>query len=320
MRDGVIKESEKGQLIEPKEEDSKNICLGCVEDIRNDECKPPTVDRSINYANLLSKLNGLCEYNFEIRLRYKLPGQDLDALVSIFDDDDVENMMFEYDLLRCMSPTPPRLRLFVFFAVAPPTPVTARSVNPDFLFGFNKEYSLNYTEPLKNPDDTDTVVSPSRNNDVDSACGLWIYSAYPLSYTRTSEYSNERESTQLRRGGTAMTVSSAARLLSSPTPFMFLRSLSISSIHISIDISMSRFHLNPKIWVFVVLALTFKPNLCERQHQVEKLIHNTLATNKGDRVKDSTRLRGECKSKLKTQNTKPTIGRTKKAAQHQTSQ
>lgn len=122
-----------------------------------------TVDRSINYANLLSKLNGLCEYNSEIRLRYKLPGQDLDALVSIFDDDDVENMMFEYDLLRRMSPTPPRLRLFVFFAVAPPTPVTARSVNPDFLFGFDKEYSLNYTEPLKNPEDTDAVVSPPGN-------------------------------------------------------------------------------------------------------------------------------------------------------------
>ncbi|KAI3777989.1 hypothetical protein L2E82_06925 [Cichorium intybus] len=62
-----------------------------------------------------------------------------------------------------MSLTPPRLCLFVFFAVAPPTPVTARSVNPDFLFGFDKEYSLNYTEPLKNPDDTDTVVSPPGN-------------------------------------------------------------------------------------------------------------------------------------------------------------
>ncbi|KAL4582402.1 hypothetical protein LXL04_006950 [Taraxacum kok-saghyz] len=122
-----------------------------------------TVDRNINFSSLLSKLNALCEYNFEIRLRYKLPGQDLDALISIFDDEDVENMMFEYDLLRRMSPTPPRLRLFVFFAVAPPTPVTARSVNPDFLFGFDKEYSHNYTAPLKSPEDTDLVVSPPGN-------------------------------------------------------------------------------------------------------------------------------------------------------------
>ncbi|KAL7605868.1 hypothetical protein Lser_V15G19887 [Lactuca serriola] len=121
------------------------------------------VDRNINFSTLLSKLNALCEYNSEIRLKYKLPGQDLDALVSIFDDEDVENMMFEYDLLRRMSLTPPRLRLFVFFAVAPPTPVTARSVNPDFLFGFDKEYSLNYSAPVKNSEDTDTVVSPPEN-------------------------------------------------------------------------------------------------------------------------------------------------------------
>ncbi|KAI3720865.1 hypothetical protein L2E82_31862 [Cichorium intybus] len=112
-----------------------------------------------------------------------------------------------------MSPTSPRLRLFVFFAVAPLTPVTARSVNPDFLFGFDKEYSLNYTKPLKNPDDTDTVVSPPGN--------VGPLDAVPV-YTRTSEYSNERESTQLRCGGAAMTVSSAAGLLSSHTPFLFL--------------------------------------------------------------------------------------------------
>ncbi|KVH92373.1 uncharacterized protein LOC112515728 [Cynara cardunculus var. scolymus] len=124
-----------------------------------------TIDRNINFSNLLAKLNALCDYYYEIRLKYKLPGQDLDALISIFDDDDVENMMFEYDLLRRISATPPRLRLFVFFQMATTTttPVASRSVNPDFLFGFDKEYSLNYTTVVKNPEDKDTVVSPPEN-------------------------------------------------------------------------------------------------------------------------------------------------------------
>lgn len=101
-----------------------------------------TVDRTINFTLLISKLNVLCEYNSEIRLKYKLPGHDLDALISVFDDDDVENMLIEYDHLRCISVTPPRLRVFIFFPVTVTTPVTAKSVNPDFLFGFDKEYSV----------------------------------------------------------------------------------------------------------------------------------------------------------------------------------
>ncbi|KAI3785196.1 hypothetical protein L1987_44310 [Smallanthus sonchifolius] len=122
-----------------------------------------TVDRSINFSNLLSKLNALCEYNFEIQLKYKLPGQDLDALVSVFDDEDVENMLFEYDLLRRISATPIRLRLFVFFPAAVSTPVTARSVNPDFLFGFDKEYPVNIASAVNNYEITETVVSPPGN-------------------------------------------------------------------------------------------------------------------------------------------------------------
>ncbi|KAI3669706.1 hypothetical protein L6452_41054 [Arctium lappa] len=123
-----------------------------------------TIDRNINFSNLLSKLNALCDYNYEIRLKYKLPGQDLDVLVSVFDDDDVENMMFEYDLLRRVSAAPPRLRLFVFFQTATtPPPVAAKSVNPDFLFGFDKEYSLNYTEIVKNTEDNDAVAPPPEN-------------------------------------------------------------------------------------------------------------------------------------------------------------
>ncbi|KAK1433188.1 hypothetical protein QVD17_10094 [Tagetes erecta] len=114
-----------------------------------------TIDRNINFSNLISKLNAICESNSEIRFKYKLPGHDLDALVSVFDDEDVENMLFEYDLLRRISAAPIRLRLFVFSPATASTPVTARSVNPDFLFGFDKEYST--------VNNSDSVLTPAAN-------------------------------------------------------------------------------------------------------------------------------------------------------------
>ncbi|KAI3665605.1 hypothetical protein L6452_44234 [Arctium lappa] len=114
-----------------------------------------TVNRNINFSNLLSKLQDLADCNFQIQIKYKLPcGQHLEPLISVFDDDDVDHMMFEYDLLRRVSVTPARFRLFLFFpATAKPMAAAAWSLNPDFLFGFDKEYSP--VEPLEiceNPD------------------------------------------------------------------------------------------------------------------------------------------------------------------------
>ncbi|GKB65705.1 putative transcription factor GTE2-like protein [Tanacetum coccineum] len=114
-----------------------------------------TVDRSvINFTHLFSKLINLIELNnsSDVKVKYKLPGHDLDALVSVFDDDDVANMLYEYDLMRRGGG---RLRLFVFFPVVT-TPVTAKSVNPDFLFGFDKEYNNNMASFTDN--NTVTVV------------------------------------------------------------------------------------------------------------------------------------------------------------------
>ncbi|PWA88559.1 hypothetical protein CTI12_AA083190 [Artemisia annua] len=124
-----------------------------------------TVDRHvITFSNLLSKLINLMELTHnDVKVKYKLPGHDLDALVSVFDDDDVANMLYEYDVMMRRG-NGGRLRLFVFFA-AVTTPVTAKSVNPDFLFGFDKEYSNNYTE----------------NVNVDVTRGSYVYPA-PVVY------------------------------------------------------------------------------------------------------------------------------------------
>ncbi|CAI9276641.1 unnamed protein product [Lactuca saligna] len=117
----------------------------------NGHTKILTVNRDINFSTLLCKLHDLCEYSLQIQIKYKLPGHDFEALVSVFDDDDVDQMMFEYDLLRRGSITPPRFRLFVFFP-ATVTPVASGSLNPDFLFGFDKEYSFETSEIRENSD------------------------------------------------------------------------------------------------------------------------------------------------------------------------
>ncbi|KVI02760.1 uncharacterized protein LOC112513011 [Cynara cardunculus var. scolymus] len=123
-----------------------------------------TVNRDINFSNLFSKLQDLSESNFQIQIKYKLPGgQHLEPLISVFDDDDVHHMMFEYDLLRRVSTKPARFRLFLFFPeTAKPMATAAWSLNPDFLFGFDKEYSFNYTatvpvEPLEISENPDAV-------------------------------------------------------------------------------------------------------------------------------------------------------------------
>lgn len=47
-------------------------------------------------------------------MKYQLPNEDLDSLVSITTDEDLENMIEEYDRLTSTS-TCTRIRLFLFF-------------------------------------------------------------------------------------------------------------------------------------------------------------------------------------------------------------
>ncbi|CAK7332567.1 unnamed protein product [Dovyalis caffra] len=59
------------------------------------------VDRSISFAELLLKLRELC--GTSVSLRCQLPKEDLDALVSITSDEDLANLVEEYD--RAAAPT-----------------------------------------------------------------------------------------------------------------------------------------------------------------------------------------------------------------------
>ncbi|CAH2071705.1 unnamed protein product [Thlaspi arvense] len=72
------------------------------------------VHRHTTFASLLSKLAKLSGKS-NISVKYQLPNEDLDALISVSTDEDVENMMDEYDrIAQNQNPRSSRLRLFLF--------------------------------------------------------------------------------------------------------------------------------------------------------------------------------------------------------------
>ncbi|KAF7849056.1 hypothetical protein BT93_L1295 [Corymbia citriodora subsp. variegata] len=72
------------------------------------------VQRSTTFNALLSKLSKLSGTT-NITVKYQLPNEDLDALISVSMDEDVENMMEEYDrVAQAQNPRTARLRLFLF--------------------------------------------------------------------------------------------------------------------------------------------------------------------------------------------------------------
>jgi len=100
-----------GGKIHPRPHDNQLSYLG-------GETKILAVDRYIKFDAIISKLSSLCA-DAEVAFKYQLPGEDLDALISVTNDDDLDHMMHEYDRLYRASAKPARMRLFVFQAPAP---------------------------------------------------------------------------------------------------------------------------------------------------------------------------------------------------------
>ncbi|KAK1405602.1 PB1 domain-containing protein [Heracleum sosnowskyi] len=156
-----------GGKIQPRQHDNQLTYVA-------GDTKIFAVDRNIKFSLFLSKLSTLSQFQpNSLCFRYQLPGEDLDALISVTNDEDLEHMMLEYDRLYRASTKPVRLRLFLFpapssafsssdsksdrqwfvdalnsvqnqsqsqndsassTAVTPPL-----SATPDFLFGFDKD-------------------------------------------------------------------------------------------------------------------------------------------------------------------------------------
>lgn len=185
-----------GGKIQPRSHDNQLTYTG-------GDTKILAVDRNITFSALSSRLSSLCDVT--VCFKYQLPGEDLDALISVTNDEDLEHMMLEYDRLYRVS-KPARLRLFLFplnppastilgsrdpksdrqwFVDAlnsvriqpledssPPAVAPGSSSNPDFLFGFDKGYP---PDPGSNLTDSAAVhaVTDTAVKDVSAAsdCG-----------------------------------------------------------------------------------------------------------------------------------------------------
>ncbi|PIN05341.1 hypothetical protein CDL12_22118 [Handroanthus impetiginosus] len=88
------------------------------------ETRVLSVDRSISFAELLVKLGEMC--GTSVSLRCQLPTEDLDALVSIKSDEDLANLIEEYD--RAAEASPPSSLKIRAFLSAPKT--TKKSTSP----------------------------------------------------------------------------------------------------------------------------------------------------------------------------------------------
>lgn len=72
------------------------------------------VNRSISFSALVHKLSKLSGMS-NITAKYQLPNEDLDALITVTTDEDVDNMIDEYDrVTQSENPRAARLRLFLF--------------------------------------------------------------------------------------------------------------------------------------------------------------------------------------------------------------
>ncbi|KAH9288567.1 hypothetical protein KI387_032684, partial [Taxus chinensis] len=95
-----------GGKILPRPSDGKLRYVG-------GETRIITVNKDIAYEELMQKITEV--YGQALILKYQLPGEDLDALVSVSSDEDLENMMEEYDKLENNDGFS-RLRIFLFTA------------------------------------------------------------------------------------------------------------------------------------------------------------------------------------------------------------
>lgn len=99
------------------------------------ETRVLSVERSVSFSELLLKLTEMC--GTEMSLRCQFPAEDLDALVSITSDEDLANLIEEYDGAATAAPPPvSSLKIRAFLSSPKPTkkvsppPSTFSSTSP----------------------------------------------------------------------------------------------------------------------------------------------------------------------------------------------
>ncbi|PKA62082.1 hypothetical protein AXF42_Ash018307 [Apostasia shenzhenica] len=101
------------------------------------ETRVLAVDRFVSFSDLQLKLGELCGWE-TVNLRCQLPTDDLDALVSITSDEDLANLLEEYDLASRERQSPLKIRAFLHptrakspkSATPPRTPLSLLAPSP----------------------------------------------------------------------------------------------------------------------------------------------------------------------------------------------
>ncbi|CAK7344566.1 unnamed protein product [Dovyalis caffra] len=122
--------------IMPRPQDGKLRYVG-------GETRIVSLPRDISYEELMSKMREL--YDGATVLKYQQPDEDLDALVSVVNDDDVINMMEEYEKLSSGDGFT-RLRIFLFSN-------TDQDGSVHYLDGDGRESERRYVDALNNLND-----------------------------------------------------------------------------------------------------------------------------------------------------------------------
>lgn len=95
-----------------------------------------SMGRNTSLAELMKKTSGICNQPYAIK--YQLPGEDLDALISVASDEDLQNMIEEYYGLESLGGSQ-RLRIFLIPLCESenscvPDPSTIQQNNPEFQY------------------------------------------------------------------------------------------------------------------------------------------------------------------------------------------
>lgn len=117
------------------------------------ETRVLAVERSISFSDLVVKLGEMC--GASVSLRCQLPTEDMDALVSVTSDEDLANLIEEYD--RAAAPSSPTtnnsLKIRAFLSI--PCKSTTKKSSPSHSIASSSTTSNEATSP------NSTVYSPA---------------------------------------------------------------------------------------------------------------------------------------------------------------
>nr|CAD1820886.1 unnamed protein product [Ananas comosus var. bracteatus] len=129
----------------------------------NGETKILHVDRSARFPALRAKLASIAGAD-ELCVKYQLPGEDLDALVSVTNDEDLDHMILDPSPIASGSSTPSTPSRPAP-AIPTPTPLDAAAAaaakappSPDYLFGLDKGFVPPPAVKVKDPAQENPVV------------------------------------------------------------------------------------------------------------------------------------------------------------------